>query len=136
MAVERERDLDAVQLDRADNAVETLRSAEKRWPDDVDLLNALGTVQVRRGALADAMETFQKAITAHPTDALAYFNLARTCELRYHWLRRFSRPGQRWVDNPELLNKARENYEAYIRMGGPYASDARTALERLGRQST
>jgi len=46
-------------------------------------------------------------------------------------MRRFSRPSSRWVDNPELLNKAIENYEACATLGGPYEADARAAIDRL-----
>ena len=120
-----------VQLDDLDRAVETLRAAEKRWPDDVDVLNALGTIQVRRNALSDAIDTFERASKANPRDPLAYFNLGRTYELRYFTMRRFSRPNSRWVDNPELLTRAIENYEACARLGGPYEADARAAMERL-----
>jgi tetratricopeptide (TPR) repeat protein len=120
-----------VQLNDSDRAIETLRAAERRWPTDVDVLNALGTVQVRRNTLTDAIETFEKAAKANPKDPLAFFNLARTCELRYFSLRRFSRPTSRWVDNPELLNKAIENYEMCLTLGGPYETDARAAIDRL-----
>jgi len=120
-----------VQWNHADRAVERLREAEKRWPADVDVLNALGTIQVRRSALGDAIETFGRAAKANPQDPLAFFNLGRTYELRYFAMRRFSRPNSRWADNPELLNKAIENYEVCTKLGGPYDADARAAIERL-----
>ena len=120
-----------VQLNETDRAIETLREAEKRWPADVDVLNALGTIEVRRNALGDAIETFERAAKADPKDPLAFFNLGRTYELRYFAMRRFSRPSSRWVDNPEFLNKAIENYEACTRLGGPYEADARAAIDRL-----
>jgi len=120
-----------LQVNDPDRAISTLRAADERWPGDVDVLNALGTVQVTRGAHADAIATFQKAIAAKPGDGLAYFNIARTYELRYYALRRFSRPNARWIDNPDLLTKARENYEAYVRLGGPFLIEAQAALTRI-----
>jgi VWFA-related protein len=120
-----------LQLNDADKAVQTLRAAEARWPLDADVLNALGTIQVRRNALGEAIETFERAARANPQEPLAFFNLGRTYELRYFAMRRFSRPSSRWVDNPEFLNKAIENYEACTKLGGPYADDARAAVERL-----
>jgi tetratricopeptide (TPR) repeat protein len=120
-----------IQWNYADRAVELLREAEKRWPTDADVLNALGTIQVRRNALSDAIETFERAAKANPSDPLAFFNLGRTYELRYFAMRRFSRPSSRWVDNPELLNKAIENYEVCTKLGGPYDADARAAIDRL-----
>jgi VWFA-related protein len=120
-----------VQLNDLDRATELLRAAEKRWPTDADVLNALGTIQVRRNALGDAVDTFERAAKSNPKDPLAFFNLGRTYELRYFAMRRFSRPSSRWVDNPELLNKAIENYEACTKLGGPYEADARAAIDRL-----
>ena len=120
-----------VQLNDADRAVEILRAAERRWPSDADVLNALGTIQVRRNALGEAIETFERAARANPQDPLTFFNLGRTYELRYFAMRRFSRPSSRWVDNPEFLNKAIENYEVCTKLGGPYADDARVAIDRL-----
>lgn len=120
-----------IMLDDPGRAVSVLRDAERRWPASAEVLNALGTVQVRRGALNDAIDTFGRALERQPKDSLAYFNLARTYELRYHQMRRFSRPGSRWVDNPADLNKAAENYEAYLKLGGPYEAEARAALERV-----
>ena len=120
-----------LQMGNPARAVDTLRGAEQRWPKNIEILNALGTVQVRRGASDDAIATFGRAIAADPKDSLAYLNLAKTCELRYYQLRRFSRPESRWMDDPQLRQKAIENYEIYLRLGGPYESEARTALDRL-----
>jgi len=133
-------EFEAVYLDLADaylqlgepgRAVDVLRLAAERWPANIDVLNALGTVQVKRGAVNDALATFKRALAADPKDALAYFNLGRTYELRYYQMRRFSRPTARWVDNPEDARKAIENYERYLAIGGPYEADARSAVERL-----
>ena len=44
-----------------DRAVAVLRLAEARWPKDAEVLNAIGTIQVRRGALDAALKSFQKA---------------------------------------------------------------------------
>jgi tetratricopeptide (TPR) repeat protein len=133
-------EFEAVYFDLADaylqqsdpgQAIRVLRAAESRWPADPEVLNALGTVQVHREALGDAIETFQNAIDAQPEDALAYFNLARTYELRYYKMRRFSTPTTRWMDNPADAKKALENYEAYLKLGGRYEEQARSAVERL-----
>ena len=112
-------------------ALDVLRVAEQRWPKDTDVLNALGTVQVRRGSSQDAIATFERAVQTSPKDSLAYLNLARTYELRYFQMRRFSRPQARWMDDPELRTKALEYYGKYLQMGGPYEADARTAIDRL-----
>lgn len=120
-----------LQMGNPGRAIETLRAAEQKWPKDIEVLNAIGTVQVRRGSSEDAIATFERAIAADPKDSLAYLNAAKTYELRYYQLRRFSRPQARWMDDPQLRQKAIENYEAYLKLGGPYEADARAALERL-----
>ena len=120
-----------LQLDDSGRALEILRVAQARWPGDPDVLNAVGTVQVRRGSLNDAIEIFDKAIAARPNDALAHLNLARTYELRYYKMRRYSRIDGRWIDNPEDIKRAIQSYETYLKLGGPYEDEARAAIERL-----
>ncbi len=120
-----------LQLGDAARALETLRAAEMRWPDEPEVLNALGTVQVRRGSLDEAIATFERAVAARPADALASLNAARTYELRYYKMRRWVAAWARWVDNPDDLAKAIAHYERYLAIGGPYADEARAAVERL-----
>ncbi len=115
-----------IMVDDPGRAVSVLRDAERRWPANAEVLNALGTVQVRRGALNDAIDTFGRAVDRQPRDSLAYFNLGRTHELRYYQMRRFSRPGARWADNPEELRKAGE-----VPRGLP--EDGRTVRDRRAR---
>ena len=59
-------------------ALKVLREAERRWPADAEVANAIGVIQIRRGALdaADRVR-FERATTIAPQDALGYFNLAR-----------------------------------------------------------
>ena len=120
-----------LQMEDSGEAIEMLREAEKRWPTDVDVLNALGTVQVRRGTANDAIATFEKRSRSSPKDSLAYLNLGRTYELRYYQMRRFSRPAAGGWMSPQDLRRARRYYESYLKLGGPYEADARAALERL-----
>jgi len=112
-------------------AIEVLREGERRWPQDTEILNALGTVQVQRGSLDDALGSFKRATEANPKESLAYFNLARTYELRYYRMRRFSQQEARWVANPADVRVAIENYQRYLKLGGPYEDQAKLALERL-----
>ena len=88
-----------------DRAVAVLRLAEARWPKDAEVLNAIGTIQVRRGALDDALKSFQQAADREPGDGLAHLNLARTCELRYYRMRRYSNAAGRWFDNPDDMKR-------------------------------
>jgi tetratricopeptide (TPR) repeat protein len=121
-----------MQLDSYGRALEVLKAAESRWAGDVDVMNAIGTIQVRRGALNDAIRTFEAAIAANPQDALAYFNLARTHELRYFKLRRYSPVEGRWLANTADVRAAITNYQRYVRLGGPYVEQAQQALQNLG----
>jgi len=120
-----------LQQDDPGLALASLRAAEQRWPRDTEILNGIGTIQVKRGAVNDAIETFERAIALRPDEMLAYFNAARTYELRYFQMRRFSKPGARWFDNPADLQKAIEYYGACAGRGGPYEDEARAAVERL-----
>jgi VWFA-related protein len=119
------------QLENYGRALEVLRSAESRWPGDAEVLNAAGTIQVRRGALDDAIKTFQRATLTSPDDALAYFNLGRTNELRYFKMRRYSPNEGRWLSNPADVKNAIACYERYVKLGGPYESQAREAMQNL-----
>ncbi|MBI3264350.1 MAG: tetratricopeptide repeat protein [Acidobacteria bacterium] len=115
--------------DRA--ALAVLREAEKRWPEDPEVFNALGVVQIRRGAIDDAIGSFRQATKVQPADATAYFNLAKAFEIRYQKRLRFSRLGQRWVADVNDLKAAAENYRRYLALDGPLESSARDALARL-----
>jgi tetratricopeptide (TPR) repeat protein len=120
-----------LQLNDTSRAMDVLKAAAKRWPNDAEILNAIGTIQVKRGTVSEAIETFTKAVDLEPADGLAYFNLARTYELRYYQLRRFSTSRARWVDNQDDLKKALANYQAYLKIGGPFSKDAEEAVQRL-----
>jgi VWFA-related protein len=120
-----------IQAENYGRAIDVLRIADGRWPGDVDLLNAIGTIQVRRGALNDAVGTFRKATDSNPGDGLAYFNLGRTYELRYFKMRRYSESEARWLANPADIKNAIAGYEQYLRIGGPYETQAREAIQKL-----
>ena len=112
-------------------AIDVLRAADARWPADADVLNAMGTIQVRRGALDDAIGTFRRATGAHPDEALAYFNLGRSYELRYFKRRRFSQSDGRWMANSADVKNAIAAYEEYVKLGGPFETQARNAIQNL-----
>ena len=112
-------------------ATRVLRDGEKRWRRDNDLFNALGVVQVMRDALDDAVHSFEQAIASAPNDAVAYFNLAKACELKYWKYRRFVSQTRQWIANGNDRNKAIENYNRYLDLGGPLENAAREGLTRL-----
>jgi tetratricopeptide (TPR) repeat protein len=114
-----------------DKATRVLRDAQKRWPRDADVLNALGVVQVARGSLDDAVDSFERAIGAAPAEAVAYFNLAKAAELRYWKYRRFVTQTRQWIANGNDRTKAIENYKRYLEKGGPLENAARDGLSRL-----
>jgi VWFA-related protein len=120
-----------LQMENYGRAVAVLRAAETRWPGDADTLNALGTIQVRRGALDDAIHIFKKAADANPDDALAYFNLGRTYELRYFKMRRYIPADGQWMGNRQDIKDAVASYERYLKLGGPFSAQARNALQNL-----
>lgn len=120
-----------LQLRDYDRATALMRDASKRWPADADVYEALGVVEVRRGALDDAVMSFQQAIGIAPQDATGYFNLANALELRYRQSRRWVATTHSWHENAHDRDAAIENYQRYLRIGGPLESAARAGLERL-----
>ncbi len=120
-----------IQVRDPDRAIRTLRDAEKRWPNDVEVFDALGVVQVTRGALDDAVKSFEKAIAVAPKEAVLYFNLGKTLELRYRRTRRYVTQTRTWVSNKADLENAITNYKRYLEIGGPLADSAREGLTRL-----
>jgi VWFA-related protein len=115
-------------------AVETLRAAESRWPRDVEVYNALGVVQLGRGAIDDAIASFEKAVGLAPADATAAYNLARTCELRFVRASRLRRTGPGSVTLSAIFqdrDRAVEFYRRVIALGGPFVDQATESLKRL-----
>ncbi len=120
-----------IQLRDPDKAIRALRAAEGRWPDDAEVYEALGVVQVMRGSLDDAIGSFQKALAKAPNEAVGHFNLAKTLELRYVRTRRFVERTHTWMGNKSDLENAILNYKRYLEIGGPLENSAREGLARL-----
>ena len=120
-----------VQLSDATRALDVLRDAERRWPRDPDVHNAIGVIHVRRGALDEAIEAFSRAAAAAPSEPLAYFNLGRAYELRFARGQRFVSSQRRWTSSDEDRRRAAEAYEKYLEIGGPYTTQAAEAISRL-----
>jgi VWFA-related protein len=114
-----------------DKAIRVLRAAAERWPGDREVFSALGVVQVSRGAVDDAVRSFEQAIALAPDDAVGYFNLGKTLEIRYRKSRRFVLQTREWVANENDRRNAIANYEHYLKLGGPFENSAREGLERL-----
>lgn len=120
-----------LQMREHDQAIRTARGGMDRWPRDPELVNALGVVQTVRGALDDAVKSFQSAVAIAPQDATGYFNLGKAMELRYSRSRRYVQQLRSWVSNEHDRNAAIDNYQRYLDLGGAYADAARAGLERL-----
>jgi VWFA-related protein len=125
-----------LQLKQHDKAIRLLREGASSWPKDPDIFNALGVVQTTRGALPDAIASFKEAIRVAPGEAVSYFNLGRALELRYFRTRRYNRQTQRWIADEKDRAAATEQYERYLRFGGPYADAAREGITRLNWTAT
>lgn len=120
-----------LQLRDTGAAIAVLREAEKRWPADAEVYNALGVVQIGRGALDDAVESFGKAVKVAPDESLGYLNLGRAYSMRFFKSQRYSRSRGTWVSNARDRALAAAQFEKYIAIGGPYVQDAQTALAAL-----
>jgi VWFA-related protein len=115
-------------------AIDVLRAAEKRWPNDVEVYNAIGVVQVGRQAFDDAIKTFEKAVEVGPDDATACYNLARTHEMRFIQAQRLTHTAgavNRIFDDRDL---AIEYYRRTIAIGKLFVEEAQRGLTRLGVQ--
>jgi tetratricopeptide (TPR) repeat protein len=118
-------------------AVEVLRQAEARWANDVDVYNALGVVQLARGALDDAIETFARGVGVSAGDPTANYNLAKSCELRFVRASRLRRAGASTVPRGGAIqdrDRAIEHYKRTIQSGGQFVEQAKEGLKRLGAQ--
>lgn len=126
-------DLADARIQLKDNAaaLAVLRAAQKRWPADPEALDAIGVIQVKEGALDAAVDTFKRAVEGAPADGISVFNLAKTYELRYYRSKRYVRMIRQTVANEQDLKHAREWYQKYLELGGPFAASAREGLERL-----
>ena len=120
-----------LQLADTTAALAVLRDAEKRWPSDAEVYNALGVVQIRRAALDDAVETFEKAVKAAPRESLGYFNLGRAYSMRYFKSQRYSETRRAWVGNTRDRDLAAAQFKKYLTLGGPYEQQAHEALNAL-----
>ncbi|MGE5242772.1 MAG: tetratricopeptide repeat protein, partial [Betaproteobacteria bacterium] len=120
-----------IQLHDPDRAIGAMHAAQSRWPADAEVYEALGVVQTTRGALNDAIASFQKAVSLAPKDAVGYFNLAKALELRYVRTRRFVERTHTWMGNKSDLENAILNYKRYLEIGGPLENSAREGLARL-----
>lgn len=112
-------------------SVRVLRVAQQRWPADPDVHNALGVVQVRRGSLDDAVESFQQAVTLAPADPAGYFNLGRARQMRYLQSRRYNATLRRWFANEQERDRAIDAFRQCVALGGSFAASARDALAAL-----
>jgi VWFA-related protein len=123
---------DAYTLQKEDSAaLRVLRDAEKRWPQDDEVANAIGVIHVRRGSLDAAIDSFARATTIAPAEALGYFNLARTVQMRLAKSQRYDPQMQKWIGGEEDRRRAIAGFQKYLEIGGPYERQAREALAAL-----
>jgi tetratricopeptide (TPR) repeat protein len=113
-------------------AIKVLREAEQRWPADAEVANAVGVIQIRRGALDAAIASFERAIGLAPGEGLGYFNLGRAHQLRAQKLQRYDRQLERWIGGEEDRRRAIAAFQKYVEIGGPFEGQAREAMTALG----
>lgn len=110
---------------RFGEALVMLRNAERRWPANADVLNALGTVQMAMGELGDAVASFGRAREAAPGDVTSEFNLAAAKEARY--VRSVRETTLRVGDRADAL----DGYRHVMQVDGPLAAPAGRGVRRL-----
>jgi len=114
-----------------DSALRVLRDAQGRWPNDAEVWNATGVLQIRRRSIDAAVTAFARATTVAPGDSLGYFNLAKAYQMRAAQSQRFDAAMQKWVGGESDNKRAAENYTKYVEIGGPYVQQAKEALQLL-----
>jgi VWFA-related protein len=133
-------DFEPVYMDLADTysqvaelsrSLAVLRDAEKRWPKSAAVQSAIGVIQVSRGALDEGVTHLAEAAAAAPDDPLMHLNLGRAYYLRFQRGRRYVTSQRRWVAPEGDRQKAAEAFQRCIKLGGPYAQQARDALSVL-----
>ena len=120
-----------LQLSEETKALAVLRDGSSRWPQDPEFYNAIGVMQVRRGALDEGIQAFEKAAQVAPAEPLAYFNLGRAFQMRHHRDTRYVASQRRWISPESDRKKAIEYYQQYLKLGGPYVSQANEAIRLL-----
>jgi tetratricopeptide (TPR) repeat protein len=122
-----------VKLSERKKAIDVLREARRRWPNDVDVLNDLGVTQAAGGGLDDAIKVFNDAIALVPKETISYFNLAKALEMRYFQKRRHLEMLGWATGAAEERDRqsALSNYQRYIDIGGSYGDLAREGIKRL-----
>jgi tetratricopeptide (TPR) repeat protein len=114
-----------------ESALKVLRDAQGRWPNDDEVWNATGILEIRRRSIDAAITAFTRATAVAPADSLGYFNLAKAYQMRAAQSQRFDSAMQKWVGGESDNKKAADNYTKYIQIGGPYVQQAKEALQLL-----
>jgi tetratricopeptide (TPR) repeat protein len=123
---------DAYGLQRDEGAaLKVLREAARRWPTDPEVFDAIGVIQVKRGALDAAIDSFDAATRIAPREALGWFNLGRTLQMRWLRAQRYDKIRERWIGPDDDRKRAAEAYQKCLDIGSPYDQQARQALTAL-----
>ncbi|HEX4566069.1 MAG TPA: VWA domain-containing protein, partial [Vicinamibacterales bacterium] len=72
-----------------DSALKVLRDAQGRWPNDSDVWNASGVLEIRRRSIDAAITAFTRATTVASGESLGFFNLAKAYQMRAAQSQRF-----------------------------------------------
>jgi tetratricopeptide (TPR) repeat protein len=123
---------DAYGLQRNEGtALKVLRDAERRWPADPEVFDAIGVIQIKRGAVDAAIESFTSSTKVAPRVALGWFNLGRALQMRWVRSQRYDKQREAWVGPDEDHKAAAEAFQKYLDLGGPFEAQARQALAAL-----
>jgi VWFA-related protein len=112
-------------------AIKALRDAEKRWPKDAEIADAIGVIDVRRTALDEAIKSFHLATALAPADPVGFFNLGRAYQMRFNQSQRYDAAMEKWVGRDDDRSHAIAAYTKYIAMHGPYEQQAKEAIATL-----
>ena len=113
------------------DAINVLRMAERRWPADAEVEDAIGVIEVRRIALDAAIKSFDRATKLAPADPVGYFNLGRAYQMRFAKAQRYDAAEEKWIGDESDRDKSIAAYQRSLELHGPYEEQAREAIAML-----
>jgi hypothetical protein len=96
------------------------------------VLDAIGVMQIRRGALDAAIDSFDRARKSPPSTVSATSTWAARCRCACSSHSATIRSLQRWVGGDADRKRAARAIQTYLEIGGQYERQAREALVALG----
>lgn len=116
---------------RREQAILLLQEGRRRWPEDVEFLNALGVLFFAKGEEKRAITAFEEAIERAPDDPVGYLNAGKAYEKRYNDSVHWDKLRKQFVSDTDAHTRALAAFRRCAELGGPLATEARARLAPL-----